>query len=76
VALSLMRTGRCHACWHVLNVLRTVQGQGLPASAACPLPVHVRGFAAFVVVSDSYRVAIFRIDRDFFADAETFGTKG
>jgi hypothetical protein len=29
-----------------------------------------------VVVIDSYRVAVRRIRRDSFADAETFGTKG
>lgn len=32
--------------------------------------------AAFVVVSDSYRVAVCRIYRDCLADLETFGTKG
>jgi len=35
------------------------------------LPVHARGFAASVVVIDSYRVAVCRIHRDCFADAET-----
>ena len=33
--------------------------------------VRVRCFAALVVVRDSYRVAVCRIHRDCFADAET-----
>jgi hypothetical protein len=36
----------------------------------------VRGIAAFVAVSDSYRVPVWRMHRDCFADGETFGTKG
>ena len=54
----------------------TVRGHGSAATAACPLPVRVRGFAALVVVRDSYHVAVLWIHRDSFADAETFGTKG
>ena len=42
----------------------------------CLVPVRVRGIAAFVVVSDSYRADDLRIHRDRFAGAETFGTKG
>ncbi len=56
--------------------LRTVRGHGSDATAALLLPVHARGFAASVVAIDSYRVAVCCIHRDFFADAETFGTKG
>ena len=36
----------------------------------------IPGLTASVVVIDSYRVAVWRVDRDYFADAETFGTKG
>ena len=55
---------------------RTVRGHGLLASATCLWPVRVRGIAASVAVSDSYRVAVRRIHRDSLADLETFGTKG
>jgi hypothetical protein len=32
--------------------------------------------AAFVDVSDSYRLPVLRMHRDCLADVETFGTKG
>ena len=51
--------------------MRIVRGQGLAVIAACLLSVRVRCFAALVVVRDSYRVAVCRIHRDCFADAET-----
>jgi len=54
----------------------TVRGHGSAATAACLLPVRVRGYAAIVVVRDSYRAAVLWIHRDDFADAESFGTKG
>src|SRR6266851_1478778 len=54
----------------------TVRGHGSAATSACLLIVRVRGFAVLVVVHDSYRVVVLRIQRDDFADAESFGTKG
>lgn len=81
---NVLRLCLCRGCGMTAAVpdgvswtwMRTVRGQGLPATAACPLPIPARGLAAFVVVSDSYRLAVCRINRDSFADVETFGTKG
>ena len=56
--------------------MRTARGQGLAATAACPLPVPVRGCAALKVVSDSYLLANLQIHRDGFADAEPCTNKG
>ena len=56
--------------------MRTVRGQGLAATAACPLLVPVRGCAALKVVSDSYLLTNLRIHRDGFADAEPCTNKG
>src|SRR5436309_528009 len=53
---------------------RAVRGHGKTATATCPLPARVHGCAAIVVVSDSYRLADLRIQRDCFADAETLAS--
>lgn len=79
-----LKPRHCHGCglFSLVPVgpdwtwLRTVCGHGSGATAACSLPVHVRGLAAIVFVRDSYRADVVRIHRDCFTDAETFGTKG
>ena len=50
--------------------MRTVRGHEQIASATCLVPVCGRGCAASVVVSNSYCMAVLRIRRDSFADAE------
>lgn len=56
--------------------MRTVRGHELIATATCPAPVRIRGRAAPVALSNSYCEVVWRLYRDLFADAESFGTKG